>query len=96
MTAYVHNDQSRYNDVCLVVSSIRVIPNDVNHALFAFVEYPASALLNEEQEHSVKEGGGGEEKEEVDEEIDEGGSRFLSQVGSRGGNIILSSSQVNI
>ena len=28
-------------------------------ALCAFVEYPASALLSEEQEHGVKEGEGG-------------------------------------
>ena len=57
MTAYVHDDQSRCDDVSLVVSSSRVVPNDVNHdyALRAFVEYPASALLSEVQEHGVKE-----------------------------------------
>ena len=59
MTAYVHDDQSRCNDVCLVVSSSRVVPNDVNHVLCAFVEYPASALLSEVQEHGVKERRGG-------------------------------------
>ena len=61
MTAYVHDDESWCNDVCLVVSSSRVVPNDVNHdyALCAFVEYPASALLSEEQEHGVKERRGG-------------------------------------
>jgi hypothetical protein len=61
VTAYVHNYQSRSNDVCLVVSSGRVIPNDVNHdyALCAFVEYPASVLLSEDQEHGVKEQRGG-------------------------------------
>ena len=92
MTAYVHDDQSRSNDVCLVVSSSRVVPNDVNndYALFAFVEYPASALLSEEQEHGVKERGGGEEGE--------GGvkARYLSDVGYRGRNVTLSSYQVNI
>jgi hypothetical protein len=61
VTAYVHDDQSRSSDVCLVVSSGRVVPNDVNHdyALCAFVEYPASALLSEVQEHGVKERRGG-------------------------------------
>jgi hypothetical protein len=33
----------------------------MHYALCAFVEYPASALLSEEQEHGVKERGGGEE-----------------------------------
>ena len=59
MTAYVLDDQSRSNDVCLVVSSSCVVPNDVNHVLCAFVEYPASALLIEEQEHGVEERRGG-------------------------------------
>jgi hypothetical protein len=86
--ASVHNDQSRSNDVCFVVSSSHVIPNDVNHVLCAFVEYPASALLGEEQEHGVKEGGGGGEDER------EGGSRYLSH--SDYYNITLSSYQVNI
>ena len=61
MTAYVHNDQSRSNDVCLVDSSSYVVPNDVNHVLCAFVEYSASALFSEEQEHGVKERRGGDE-----------------------------------
>jgi hypothetical protein len=96
VTAYVHNDQSQSNDVYLVVSSSRVIPNDVNHVPCAFVEYPASALLSEEQEHGVKEQrGGGKEKEEGEEELDyERDSRFLSHVRDR--NITLSSYQVNI
>ena len=90
MTAYVHTDQSRSKDKCLVVSSSRVVPHDVNHVLCAFVEYPASALLSEEQEHGVKERGGGEEGE--------GGvkARYLSDVGYRGRNVTLSSYQVNI
>ena len=89
MTASVHNDQSRSNDVCFVVSSNHVIPNDVNHVLCAFVEYPASVLLSEEQEHGVKGGGGGGGKNEG-----EGGSRYLSR--SDYYNITLSSYQVNI
>ena len=92
MTAYVHNDQSRSNDVCLVVSSSHVVPNDVNHVLCSFVEYPASALLSEEQEHGVKEQGGG--RGEGDE--GEGGSRFLSHSAFPGRNVTLSSYQVNI
>ena len=92
MTASVHNDQSRSNDVCLVRSSSRVIPNDVNHVLCAFVEYPASALLSEEQEHGVKEGGGGGGG--GGEVEGEGGSRYLSH--SDYYNITLSSYQVNI
>ena len=95
MTAYVYNDQSRSSDGCLVVSSSRVIPNDVNHVLCAFVEYPASALLSEEQEHGVKKRGGEEEEGEgvvgVGVEV-----RYLSDVGSRGRNVTLSSYQVNI
>ena len=95
MTAYVHNDQSRSNDVCLVDSSSHVVPNDVNHVLCAFVEYPASALFSEEQEHGVKEQGG-EVKEGVDEEVDvEGRNRFLSRVESRGRNVTLSTTLVN-
>ena len=91
MTASVHNDQSRSNDVCFVVSSNHVIPNDVNHVLCAFVECPASALLSDEQEHGVKERAGGG--------IGAGGgveARYSSDVGSRGRNVTLSSYQVNI
>ena len=90
MTAYVDNDQSRWKDGCLEVSSSRVIPNDVNHVLCAFVEYPASALPSEEQEHGVKElrgrgrGGVG------------GGALQLSDLGSNGRNVTLTSGQVNI
>ena len=85
MTAYVLDDQSRSNDVCLVVSSSCVVPNDVNHVLCAFVEYPSSALLIEEQEHGVEErrGGGGR-------------ARFLSFSGFPGRNVTLYSYQVNI
>ena len=95
MTAYVHNDQSRSNDVCLVDSSSHVVPNDVNHVLCAFVEYPASALFSEEQEHGVKErrgegiaggkGGGGS-----------GGALHLSHLVYPSRNVTLYSYQVNI
>jgi hypothetical protein len=75
------------------VSSSRAVPNDVNHVLHAFVEYPASALLSDEQEHGVKERGGGEQGEEGG-----GGlglmARYLSDVGSGGRNVTLSSYQV--
>jgi hypothetical protein len=79
------------------VSSSRAVPNDMNHVPYAFVEYPASALLREEQEHGVKERGG---EEEGEEEGKGGGggliARCLSDVGSRGRNVTLSSYQVNI
>jgi hypothetical protein len=61
----------------------------MHYALYAFVEYPASALLSEVQEHGVKEGGGGDEDEEGEE-----GRRYLSR--SDYFNITLSSYQVNI
>ena len=93
MTAYVDNDQSRSDDVCIVVSSSRVIPNHVNHALCAFVEYPASALLSEEQERGVKgrRGGGGDD---VEEDEGEGGRRYLANFTY--GNVTLYSYLVNI
>ena len=68
----------------------------MHYALCAFVEYPASALLSEEQEHGVKERGGG--GEEGGEEEEGGGviARYLSDVGYRGRNVTLSSYQVDI
>ena len=95
MTAYVRNDQSRSKDEYLAVSSSRAVPNDVNHVLCAFIEYPASALLSDEQEHGVKERG----REEVGEGREggvEGEARHLSDVGYRGRDVTLSSYQVNI
>ena len=90
MTAYVHDDESWCNDVCLVVSSSRVVPNDVNHdyALCAFVEYPATALLSEVQEHGVKERRGGG--------IGGRGALHLSDLVYASRNVTLYSYQVNI
>jgi hypothetical protein len=42
-----------------LLCSSRVVPNNVNHVLCAFVEYPVSALLSREHEHGVKERRGG-------------------------------------
>jgi hypothetical protein len=98
VTSYVRNDQSRSKDECLVVSSSRAVPTDVNHVLYAFVEYPASELLSDKQEHGVKERGGGEEGEEEGGGGGGGGVkvRYLSDIGYRGRNVTLSSYQVNI
>ena len=62
-----------------------------DYALCAFVEYPASALLSEEQEHGVKERG---EEEDDGEGEGEGARRYLSR--SDYHNITLHSFQVNI
>jgi hypothetical protein len=64
----------------------------MHYALCAFVEYPASALLSEVQEHGVKErrGGGGRGEDEKGE----GGRRYLSR--SDYYDITLYSYQVNI
>ena len=60
-----------------------------NYALCAFVEYPASALLSEEQEHGVEERG-----EEEDKDEGEGARQYLSR--SDYHNITLQTYQVNI
>jgi hypothetical protein len=62
----------------------------VHYALCASVEYPASALLSEEQEHGVKERGGGGKEDEGGEE----GRQYLSR--SDYYNITLASYQVKI
>ena len=66
----------------------------MHYALCAFVEYPASALLSEEQEHGAKEGGDDVEEDEGEEVEGAEGWRYLSY--SDYYDVTLYSYQVNI